>query len=182
MRLALDPGHGMGNVSPGRHDPGAVAAGFRESEIALQWALAGRFVLAQYGVEVSLTRSNESVETPLSARVRRASAAGATHLISIHCNAGGGTGVETFFRTPVQRRFALRVQQVLVEATGLRDRGVKHEAQTKVGRLAVLDFPIAALIEIGFIDNAQDRAVMLARDVRIGFWTKFAKRFQLGGQ
>ena len=41
MRIAIDAGHGLSNRAPGVYDPGVVAAGVAEADLALLWALAG---------------------------------------------------------------------------------------------------------------------------------------------
>ncbi len=47
MKICLDSGHGHGNRKIGVYDPGAVAAGIAEADIALQWALSGRWILTR---------------------------------------------------------------------------------------------------------------------------------------
>jgi N-acetylmuramoyl-L-alanine amidase len=48
-----------------------------------------------------------------------------------------------------------------VNALGTHNRGVKTESASQHARLAVLNFPRAVLIELGFIDHAGDRALLL---------------------
>jgi N-acetylmuramoyl-L-alanine amidase len=43
---------------------------------------------------------------------------------------------------------------------GTKDRGIKTEGASQHSRLAVLNFPRAVLIELGFIDHPSDRARM----------------------
>lgn len=85
-KVWIDAGHG------GR-DPGATANGIQEKDIALTLSLAVKRRLdAEYeGVEVLLSRSTD-VFLGLADRTNKANQAGADILISIHCNAGGGSG------------------------------------------------------------------------------------------
>lgn len=181
IKLALDAGHGMGSRNAGQLDPGAVSAGLRESDIALQWCVSGEFLLEPKGIDVVLTRRDAVTNTPVSKRDDIAKAAGCNRFISIHCNAATGTatGVEAFYRDSADKAFAEIVLGCLVEATGLRNRGLKSENESQHSRLAVLDFgPPACLIEIGFIDNPKDRAVITSRETRVKFFELLAQRIK----
>lgn len=172
MKLAIDPGHGMANSKPGVYDPGAVGGGLQEAAVALQWALTLKYVLTQKGVPCWLTRTDVATPSPLRDRVRRAVEEGCTHYLSVHCNSGGGTGVETFAK-PDSDAFAKAVQQCAVAATRLPDRGVKRPEDSPRRRLAVLAFPgPACLLEIGFIDSPSDRLEIDSRTTRSNFATR----------
>lgn len=173
MRLALDAGHGNQNRNRG-YDPGAVSNGIEEADVALSWSLTGRWVLTrEFGIDVYLTRDDDSDPTPVGTRDDKAEAADCSHFLSIHANAANGdaSGCETYYRDGVDKAFAQVVQNCLLSAMGLKDRGLKPEAQSQHGKLAVFGFDgAAALMEVGFIDNFLDRARMLERDRRIAFW------------
>lgn len=181
IKLALDAGHGLGNRTPGVFDPGAVANGHREAAIALQWAVSGEFLLEPKGIDVFLTRTDQSGNTPVGKRDDLAKAEGCTHFISIHCNAANGnaSGVEVFYRDAIDKAFASVVLDCLVKATGLPNRGMKAESSSQHSRLAVLDFaPPACLIEIGFIDNPKDLKVITSRETRVKFFELLAEKLQ----
>jgi N-acetylmuramoyl-L-alanine amidase len=181
MKICLDAGHGMGNRKPGVYDPGATAAVIAEASVALDWALAGKFVLPQSGIETFLTRDDASDSTPVGRRDDMAKANNCTHLLSIHCNAfnSSASGVEVFYRDGTDLVFATKVLDALVLATGLPNRGLRKESDSQHARLAVLEFvPPACLMEIGFLDNPTDRAVITSRGTRIKFWTELAKRLK----
>jgi N-acetylmuramoyl-L-alanine amidase len=181
MNLAIDPGHGMSNKRDNVFDPGAVSAGVRECDIALEWALTGKYVLPQYGINHFLTRDDNLDEVPVGRRDDMAVAAHCTHFLSIHCNAADGkaTGVEVYYRDISDRAFAQLVLDSLVEATGLKSRGLKRESDSQHSRLAVLDFgPPACLAEIGFLDNPHDRSVIRDREVRLKFWAGLCRRLR----
>jgi len=181
MKLAIDPGHGMSNKRDDVFDSGAVAAGVRECDIALEWALTGKYILPQYGINHFLTRDDNLDEVPVGRRDDMAAAAHCTHFLSIHCNAADGkaTGVEVYYRDISDRAFAQLVLDSLVEATGLKSRGLKRESESQHSRLAVLDFgPPACLAEIGFLDNPHDRSVIRDREVRLKFWAGLCRRLR----
>ena len=170
LRVCIDPGHGMSNRSPGKYDPGACAHGLSEADIVLQWALTCKWVLNNAGIFVYLTRDDDRDNTPVGSRDDMAERQNCTHFISLHCNAGGGTGCETYYRDDADKALATIVQNALLSATGLKSRGLKTEDQSQHSRLAVLDFNgPACLAETGFIDKAHDAKKLVDRDVRIRF-------------
>jgi N-acetylmuramoyl-L-alanine amidase len=179
MKIGLDAGHGMSNRVSGRYDSGATSGSYEEADIALSWALTGKYILAQKEIATHLIRSNRSEPAPVGSRDNEAQAEKCSHLLSIHCNASNGraSGVEVYYRNQGDLRFAEMVLSSLQEATGLRNRGLKFEFQSQHSRLAVLDFvPPACLMEIGFIDNPKDLEVILRRETRIQFFSLLADR------
>jgi N-acetylmuramoyl-L-alanine amidase len=167
--ICVDPGHGMSNVKPGVFDPGAVwpENGFthKESHIVLLYGLALRDALRASGHEVFMTRDDDEDHAPVGERAGNAERAGCSLLISIHVNSHTGTsahGVETLYRDDDDKPFAEALNAATVQATGLRDRGVKQRTN-----LAVLRFKgRAALIELGFLSNDGDRKAFLNPAVR----------------
>ncbi|MCL1936354.1 MAG: N-acetylmuramoyl-L-alanine amidase [Defluviitaleaceae bacterium] len=148
-RIFIDPGHG------GR-DPGAVANGMRESDIVLQVSLILRNILQNDGIEVIMSRTSDITLTLLQ-RTQMANNSDADFFISIHTNAGGGTGAETFISATKQqdRPFATTINDNYVRIMGLRNRGVRLDTQAFVGSLHVLRqtrMP-AILVELAFIDS-----------------------------
>jgi N-acetylmuramoyl-L-alanine amidase len=160
----------MANVRAGVYDPGAVSHGLAEADIALQWVLTTNWILKNAGFETFLTRDDDRDVTPVGSRDNMALAAGCTHFVSLHCNAGGGTGVETYYRGADDLPLARLVNNCGVIASSGRDRGLKSETETRHKRLAVLDFKgPACLVELGFIDRSADRKWLVSRDARIRF-------------
>jgi N-acetylmuramoyl-L-alanine amidase len=173
----------MSNATKGKYDPGASGGGLSEADIVLQWALTGKWVAQQMGIDVFLTRDDDSDVTPVSTRDNKAELAGCNYFISLHCDAASTTSARglTVFIDKTQedrdRKFALTVQNALISAASNKatSRGIKLETETRVKNLAVLDFKKgpAVLLELGFITNAQDRIYMTDRNVRVRFWQNF---------
>jgi N-acetylmuramoyl-L-alanine amidase len=175
MKLAIDPGHGFANATPGQYDPGALGGGIEEASVVLSWGLTGKFVLEGAGLGVWLTRDSNTSAAPLMTRVERAVAAGCTHLLSLHCNAAASnaSGTEAYYRDRTDESFAGLVLESGVNALKLPNRGLNPDSASPPGRLAVLDFPgPATLLELGFITNATDRRALTARASRIAFWER----------
>ena len=152
--ICLDAGHG-GN------DPGAVASGMREAEIAFDVVgiLAGQ--LERAGLVVLLSRPNAQENPGINPRWQLANKQRVDYFVSIHVNAGRGTGVETFFyrastdRSRRSEAFARCVNNTYASEIGLRNRGVKPDTQTNIGSIGVLRHTAmpAILVELAFIDS-----------------------------
>ena len=150
-KIFLDPGHG-GN------DTGAVGNGLREKDITLSIALEiSRILQNEYeGVSVQLSRTKDETVS-LAERTRRANSWGADLYVSIHVNAGGGTGFEDYiYHGLSESSQTARIRDVLheeiVRATQFRDRG-KKKANFHVLRETKMS---AVLTENGFIDHKED--------------------------
>jgi N-acetylmuramoyl-L-alanine amidase len=151
MKIMIDPGHGGS-------DPGAVGNGLQEKNLTLTISRHIRDMLQNDydGVSVSMTR-NSDVFVGLSQRASMANQWGADYFMSIHINAGGGTGFESYIHTS-RTSGSVRAQDIIhpeiVRAMNVRDRG------KKTANFAVLretNMP-AILTENLFIDNATDAA------------------------
>lgn len=200
----IDPGHGLGNVEPGRYDSGAVGHGQTEAAIVRKWAETLAYIgRVQFGAE-PLDRTwagasqkpesgliyilpSEQADRPVARRAREAVRLGATHFISLHCNAGGrlATGTETIIPAEPDAiddyQFAQLVQASALAAVGRRNRGIKTEAETPRKSLAVMGRHremSVCLLEIGFISNLRDVQRMLDREVRIKFAMEFWRRLR----
>lgn len=154
MRIVIDAGHGG-------KDPGAVGNGLREKDLTLTLAKRIGQLLAARGVEVLYTRDTD-VFVELSDRAKFANQAQADYFISLHINAGGGSGFESYvytgssgakvaYQNVIHQHVALPFMQ-----RGFLDRG------TKQANLAVLreTYMPAILLEYGFIDHPKDAAML----------------------
>lgn len=151
MKFVLDPGHGG-------HDPGAVANGLREKDLTLAIVKNIGRMLGEYeGAEVFYTRTDDRYLS-LEERAAMANRIGADFFLSVHINAGGGTGFESFiFNNPDTKTIAYQnvIHAEIMKAIGnVRDRG-KKRANYAVLRETKMP---AILTENLFIDNAGDAA------------------------
>jgi N-acetylmuramoyl-L-alanine amidase len=175
MLIVIDPGHGWSNSVDGKYDPGAVSGSESEAKIVMAWAATLKFLLVQKGLTVKLTRTSDTDHAKLSRRISAANAAGADLYISLHCNAASASarGTETLYRDGADKALAKVIQAAAIKAfrsfdQEWKDRGVKPESESARGKLAVFGMNCpAALLEIGFISNSQDRVLMLRKDVRV---------------
>ncbi|MEV4417187.1 N-acetylmuramoyl-L-alanine amidase [Catellatospora sp. NPDC049609] len=104
-KVYIDPGHGG-------TDPGAVANGLQEKTLTLNIALQTRDILkANWNVDVRMSRTTD-VTRSLTYRTDDANAWGAAIFVSIHINAGGGTGFESY-RYPGVGATTVRLQNLV---------------------------------------------------------------------
>ena len=168
MTTIIDIGHGMSNRRKGVFDPGAVSNGSREADIALAWGNELRGLLMRRGNKVVRTRVDNADPAPVGRRANIARQYGGAVMLSLHCNAATGTanGTETFYRGAENEAMAERINAAVCNALGTRNRGAKTESASQHARLAIMAFQPCFLLEIGFIDNASDRAKMLDPELR----------------
>lgn len=178
ISYVIDPGHGGA-------DSGAVGylggQPYFEKDIVLRVAQALHNQLSVDGrFDVAMTRSSDSFPS-LAARANFANSRGAK-LVSIHANAGGGTGFECF-TTPGQTEsdklataLLNQYSSAFVNFTGRRD--MQDGDPDKEARFTVLTGTKgpAVLFELGFMDRESDLKQMLEP----AFPMKAASAFYLG--
>ena len=155
FKVYIDAGHGQDSSGTGwGWDPGAMSGGYTEATQTQQLADKVANVLrSQYGLEVYVNKSGY-----YKLRQTQASMLDCGVLVSIHFNAGGGTGTESYIHTQNAAWGSSTLQNSvhsgLVSSLGLPDRG-KGRMQLAVvsGKLP------AVLLEICFIDNSNDMKV-----------------------
>jgi N-acetylmuramoyl-L-alanine amidase len=171
-KIFIDAGHGGA-------DAGATAHGLKEKDLCLAIALKLRDILKREyaGHALHLSRTTDRTLT-LKQRTDKANRWGADYLVSIHINAGGGTGFESYIYNGTYgskgetNRLRGLVHDSIVAGTGFRDRG-KKEANFHMLRESAMP---GMLSENGFIDTAADSA-KLKSDV---FLNKIARGHALG--
>lgn len=148
-KIFIDPGHG------GR-DPGAVANGLQEKDIVLTIAQQMRYMLEDYAdVEVTMSREDDRF-VRLSERAQMANEWGADYFVSVHVNAGGGTGFESFiwngnvFQATIANQNVVHAE--IVRHIGGTDRGKKR---ANFAVLRETSMP-SILTENMFIDRPSD--------------------------
>lgn len=168
VKIFIDAGHGG-------TDPGAVANGLKEKDLTLKIAKKIRDMLNEYeNVSVKLSREGDQTLT-LKQRTDAANAWKADYLISVHINAGGGTGFESFTyngkysgkQETNRKRTILHTEILQALGSGIRNRGEK-EANFHMVRESSME---SVLTENLFIDTKAD-ADKLKQDA---FLTQVAK-------
>ncbi|KAA9011880.1 N-acetylmuramoyl-L-alanine amidase family protein [Niallia endozanthoxylica] len=153
FKLFLDPGHGGS-------DPGAVGNEIQEKDITLSISKVIQETLAsEYSdVEVKMSRTGDTFPS-LSQRTNEANKWGADFFLSIHINAGGGTGFESFVYPNVgvpTTTYQNIIHDEIMKVIGLNNRGKR---QSDLHILRESNMP-SLLTESGFIDNPFDAGKM----------------------
>ncbi|MCJ8008130.1 N-acetylmuramoyl-L-alanine amidase [Lederbergia wuyishanensis] len=156
VKIFIDPGHGG-------TDPGAVGNGLKEKDLTLAISKRIESILKnEYeDVEIKLSRTGDQTLT-LKQRTDMANAWKADYLLSVHINAGGGVGFESFiyngiYKTkPATNNKRNVLHDEIIKTTGFKDRG-KKEANFHMVRESGMQ---SCLTESGFIDNANDAALL----------------------
>jgi len=151
-KLVIDPGHGG-------KDPGAVSNGLKEKDLTLDISNRVASKLSFYDVDVILTRTADR-DLSLGERCSIANNHKADYFCSIHINAGGGTGFESFVYTNPSTR-TNNIRNIIHDRVadyyknaGFMDRGKKR---ANFAVLRETNMP-AVLLENLFIDNQKDAA------------------------
>ena len=182
-KVYLDPGHGG-------YDSGAVGCGKREADCALDVAKRVCALLPSKYFDCKMSRSSNHTpndsnpNADLGRRAAEANAWGADVFISIHLNAGGGHGVETYRSVAGGKSTTLAtdIQQAVQSTTGMPAHG--EPVKTKIGDggrdwicvIRETNMP-ACLVECGFIDNPQDMNGWNADKYALGIYNGICKYF-----
>lgn len=157
MKIFINPGHG-GN------DPGACGYSLREADVALKIGTLVQKYLRNVGYDVKLFQF-DGLEQICDA----ANDWNADIFVSIHCNAGGGTGTETFHYeySSCGKELAACIQSQIVNSLHTTDRGLKTKVFSNgypfdLYVLKYTDMP-AVLVETAFIDNPDDADLLRLR-------------------
>lgn len=164
-RYIIDPGHGG-------YDSGAVGVRIKEKDVVLDVARRMRELLRKDGrVDVFMTRDTD-VFVSLAARASEANRVGAK-LVSIHANAGGGTGFEAFtspgqtasdpLATDLLESYAKAFSGRLPGRYDMSDGDPDKEARFTV--LTSTRGP-AVLFELAFVDRGVDHDLLESPSVR----------------
>lgn len=161
--IVLDPGHGGS-------DPGAIGLDKTyEKTVTLAVAQRVAALLEKAGAKVVMTRRDDrdvfgagaTAVEELGARTKVANAIKADLFLSIHANAFGnravgGTSTHYYQKSRYDKLLAVNLQESLVAAAGLTDRGIQPANFYVVKRTLMP----AALVEMAFISNPDEEKLL----------------------
>lgn len=165
FKIAIDDGHG--NNTAGKRTPAFADGSFmRENEFNAAVAEILKAELVWCGFEVIMV-APETEDVQLETRVKRANDNAVDCYISIHANAYGSdwneaNGVETWVYARVTDgsetwNFAESIHKELVEATGLKNRGMKRSSDLYVLKNTKMH---SVIVECGFMTNKEEAALL----------------------
>lgn len=180
-KIYLDPGHGGS-------DTGAVGQGLQEKNVTLAIALKIRNILNNryQGHQIRMSRTSDRTVS-LTARTNDANQWGADYFVSIHINAGGGSGYEDFIHSSLSNqgstgRYRQIMHEEVMKQVNFQNRGRK-QANFHVLRESAMS---AVLTENGFIDHAADAAKLKSdaflEQIALGHARGIARLFQLSSK
>ena len=164
IKIYVDQGH-----NPVNPNAGAEGNGLREQDITYRVGQELAALLRSdpnYEVRLSRptadTQLGTSLNSSLQARVQDANAWGADYFISLHNNASeitsaSGTEAYVYFRAGQAFLLAESIVTSVTDITGLPDRGTFVRSGLYVLRKTAMP---AVLVELGFITNPGDAALM----------------------
>jgi N-acetylmuramoyl-L-alanine amidase CwlD len=149
LTIVLDAGHGGS-------DPGAQRGDVQEKDITLGITLKLKQLLEKNGMQVIMTRSNDTFVS-LEDRVKVTNQMLPDLFLSVHINAMESTsdihGIETYYQTEQSRLLADSIHQSLVDNLAAPDRSVRKARFYVINHTAVP----AILAEVGYISNKEER-------------------------
>lgn len=160
--ILVDPGHNYRGFDIGaRNEDESI------KEEIITWQISDKLVkkLEEYGFEVWTTRKrkttsigNTSVIDSLKSRSDMANELDVDLFISIHCNTGGGTGVEAycFQKESVGWVIAELISESISDSTKLYNRGAKTSNYYVIKNTVMP----SVLVETGFIDSEFDSEIL----------------------
>jgi N-acetylmuramoyl-L-alanine amidase len=169
MVIVVDPGHGGNSgLNPTGCSWKVGTATVYEKHLTLAIASQVRRHLEEAGATVIMTRTAD-VSLSLEARAAIANRAGADMLVSIHIDSCGGqntaSGTTTYYHKTdsSSRALAHSIVENIASVSGLPNRRARSDSvlyRNGLGVLRAAAVP-ATLVEVGFINNARDRAKLV---------------------
>lgn len=166
FKMTISPGHAL--VTPGKQTPdGYKEWSFNSGVVTRMISL-----LANYK-DVAVLRLDDptgKTDIPLSQRADRSDSFGAHFHLDVHANAFGSggwydaaSGIETFTYklSGTSYEIGKKLQKALIEATGLKDRGVKNGDGLYM--IKGVKAP-SCLVECGFMTNRTEAALLKSAD------------------
>jgi N-acetylmuramoyl-L-alanine amidase len=161
MKICIDAGHNFSLF-----DTGANGVSYNEQTLTFLIAEKLKYILEKNGIEVIMTRNKltdnigKSLNDSLLTRAKIANNAKCDFFISVHINAGGGKGAETYVYSDTGASYekAVKIQDAF-EKEGRINRGVKVRSFSVLKNTKMP----ALLVECGFIDN-KDEEMWIAKN------------------
>lgn len=157
--LVLDAGHGIN--TPGKQTLASLGKVYKEWTLNNAVCNKIQKILANYNVTIYRTDDQSgATDISLATRVSKTNSYNPDLFVSIHQNAGGGTGTEVYYHTrgtSEDKKVAGIIAPKLASKVGLRNRGVKTAEFTVLTTKAT-----AVLVEGGFMDTKNDYEIIIS--------------------
>src|SRR5690625_3506361 len=155
-KIYIDAGHGGS-------DPGATANGLREKDLTLKIAKHIRDYLKNYNCSVRMSRTGDKTLS-LAQRTNDANKWGADYFLSVHINAGGGTGYEDYIYNGLSNSSkTARIRDAIHNEINnvLKKHGITNRGKKKANFHVLRESKMSAMLsENLFIDTAKDAKLL----------------------
>ena len=160
FKLFLNPGHGANSNGNGAWDPGAIGSGHTEAELTHDLAKRVGKLLAGTDVKVI---DGSKYKLAFWRRMPKAAKLGCDAIVSIHFDAGGGSGTLKMVgmqgKAPGSDALARYVHAGVVSKLGLGSRGLSSRSD-----ITCVNGPIPSMLtEVCFVDNDYEVGVYLKK-------------------
>lgn len=156
MTTFVSAGHNPKGI---KRDPGAVANGYNEADLAVEFRDLVVKILKSKGVKVITDNDDERLGDYL----KRIKTGNGSVVVEFHFDAAASekaTGTTSLFGSDADRldkAFAKELVETTSDVLGIRNRGAISEMQSHRGRLGLMrEQGIVSLLEICFITNKDD--------------------------
>lgn len=150
-------------------DPGAVANGYREADLNIEIRDLVTKELTAAGAKFITDVDSETLAQYLG-RIQTGTGSVVLefHFDAATGTASGSTAIVEAEADRLDKLFAKEIVDACAGTLGIKNRGVKSEADTHRGRLGLMrEDGIICLLEVGFIDNTGDMAAFQAKKVAL---------------
>jgi N-acetylmuramoyl-L-alanine amidase len=152
----LSAGHNPKGI---KVDPGAVANGYKEADLAVEI----RDLTIKECLKLGLKVIQDKDDERLGAYLKRIKTGNGSVVLEFHFDASANvsaTGTTALIEAEadrLDRAFAKEIADCCANTLGIRNRGVKSEKESHRGSLALMrEEGIICLLEVGFITNIND--------------------------
>ena len=152
----ISAGHNPNGVKP---DPGAVGNGYKEADLAIDFRNLVCQCLTARGVKFITDKDTER----LGEYLKRIQTGNGSVVVEYHFDAAeskdatGTTSLIGIDADRLDKAFATELVNTTSNCFGIKNRGVKSEAESHRGSLGLMrEQGIVALVELGFISNVND--------------------------
>ena len=154
--IFISAGHTPNGLKP---DPGAIGNGYHEADLAVEFRNLVTAMLRAKKLEVITDKDDER----LGEYLKRIKTGSGSVVVEYHFDAAESptaTGTTSLIGNDADRldkAFALELVNATSKCLGIKNRGVKTEAESHRGGLGLMrESGIVALVELGFISNLKD--------------------------
>lgn len=149
--------------------PGASKGNLVEKDLNMDIVEKAAEILRIHGVDTLTVPDDLSLIATIQWINKRAGQIDIT--VACHVNAGKGTGVEAWHykNSAMSKELGQFLVDAVVAETGMKKRKVKDESKNRYGKLGFVHdtYPLAALIETGFLNNEADRKILSKEEGRM---------------